>query len=288
MPRSALRRRVSVGDLRPSQEFREAHAFDVHSFLSSAGLSRTIAKFHRCEIIYSQGDPAKDVMFIRDGSIKRTVVNAAGQEAVLAISGHGDFLGETCLTGQLIRTATATAISPTTVLVIEKNEMIRVLHGEHELSDRFIAYLLARNTRAEEDLTDQLFNSTEKRLARALLLLARYGDQDRPGRMLLKVTQEMLAEMIGSTRSRTNLFMNKFRKLGFIEYGGRPRGLQVNKSLLRLSFKAKDSPKTCKRVSLSGQTCSVEVTYSCDALALAGRAPSNVVELRNRAKGARR
>jgi CRP-like cAMP-binding protein len=165
-------------------------------------------------------------------------VNAAGKEAVVAILGPGDFVGEGCLAGQSICMATATAITPTIVLVIEKDEMIRVLHGEHEFSDRFIAYMLARNIRVEEDLIDQLFNSSEKRLARALLLLARYGEQGRPEKMLPRVSQEMLAEMIGTTRPRINFFMNKFRKLGFIEYGGRLRGLQINKSLLGVVLKA--------------------------------------------------
>jgi CRP-like cAMP-binding protein len=160
------------------------------------------------------------------------VINAAGKEAVVAILGPGDFLGEGCLAGQPICVATATAIAPTNVLAIEKHEMIRVLHGEHEFSDRFITYMLGRNIRVEEDLVDQLFNSSEKRLARALLLLARYGEQGEPRKMLANISQEMLAEMIGTTRPRINLFMNKFRKLGFIEYGGKLRGLQINKALL--------------------------------------------------------
>jgi CRP/FNR family cyclic AMP-dependent transcriptional regulator len=202
------------------------------TYLNSAGLWRKVTEFRRNEIIFTQGDPSKNVMFIREGNVKLTVVNAAGNEAVVAILGPGDFLGEGCLAGQSICMATATAITPTTVLVIEKHEMMRVLHGQHEFSDWFIAYMLARNIRVEEDLIDQLFNSSEKRLARALLLLARYGEQSRPQKMLPKVSQEMLAEMIGTTRPRINLFMNKFRKLGFIEYGGRLRELQINKSLL--------------------------------------------------------
>jgi len=171
-------------------------------------------------------------MFIREGSVKLTVVSASGREAVVAILGPGDFLGEGCLAGQSICMATATAITPTTVLVIEKHEMIRVLHGQHEFSDRFITYLLGRNIRVEEDLIDQLFNSSEKRLARTLLLLACYGKQDQPHGLLPRVSQETLAEMIGTTRTRVNLFMNKFRKLGFIGYGRGLRGLRINKSLL--------------------------------------------------------
>ena len=168
-------------------------------------------------------------MYIQEGGVRLTVVNETGKEAVVAILGPGDFFGEGCLAGQSICMATASTISPTTVLVIEKNEMIRVLHEEHEFSDRFIAHMLARNIRAEEDLIDQLFNSSEKRLARTLLLLARYGGQGQPQKVLPNVSQGMLAEMIGTTRSRVNFFMNKFRKLGFIQYNG---GLHVNNSLL--------------------------------------------------------
>jgi CRP/FNR family transcriptional regulator, cyclic AMP receptor protein len=208
------------------------HVFDVKSFLNSAGLGRRVTRFRGKETVFAQGDAAKTVMFIRQGNVKLAVLNAAGKEAVVAILGPGDFLGEGCLGGQSIRMATATAITPTTVLVIEKHEMIRVLHGEHEFSDRFIAYMLSRNIRVEEDLIDQMFNSSEKRLARALLLFAHYGEQGQPEKMLTKVSQETLAEMIGTTRSRINFFMNKFRKLGFIEYGGNLRGLQINKSLL--------------------------------------------------------
>jgi CRP-like cAMP-binding protein len=204
----------------------------VHLFLNSAGLSRTIKKFRRGETLYSQGDPANNVLFIQNGSVKCAVINEAGKEAVVAVLGTGDFLVEGCLTGKSVRTATATAIAPTTALVIQKNEMIRVLHGEHQMSDRFIAYLLARNIRVEENLTDQLFNSSEKRLARGLLLLAHYGEQGRPEKILAKVSQEMLAEMIGATRPRVSHFMNKFRKLGYIDYGGKLQGLQINKSLL--------------------------------------------------------
>jgi len=170
-------------------------------------------------------------MYIREGGVKLTVVHETGKEAVVAILGPGDFFGEGCLAGQSTCMATATAIAPTTVLSIEKREMIRVLHSEHEFSDRFIAYMLSRNIRVEEDLVDQLFNSSEKRLARTLLLLARYGASDQPQKVLPKLSQEMLAEMIGTTRPRVNFFMNKFRKLGFIQYNGE---LRVNNSLLRV------------------------------------------------------
>ena len=204
-------------------------SFDVKLFLESAGLGRKVGAFQGKEIIFAQGDPAENVMYIQEGGVKLTVVNEAGKEAVVAILGPGDFLGEGCLAGQRICMATAKAMTPTTVLVIEKTEMIRVLHGEHEFSDRFIAYMLARNIRVEEDLIDQLFNSTEKRLARTFLPLARYGSRGNPQKVLSKVSQEMLAEMIGTTRPRINFFMNKFRKLGFIEYNGE---IRIHKSLM--------------------------------------------------------
>ena len=161
--------------------------------------------------------------------MKLSVLSESGKEAVVAMLGPGDFLGEGCLAGQALRMATATAITPTTVLILEKRKMVQMLHKQSALADRFIAHMLARNIRIEEDLVDQLFNSSEKRLARTLLLLARYGKQDKPQRVLPKVSQEVLAEMVGTTRSRVNFFMNKFRKLGFIEYNG---GLKINSSLL--------------------------------------------------------
>jgi len=227
---SSVARRKPVKARRPSRTANsKSLAFDVQLFLDSTGLGRTVGKFRRKETVFAQGDPAKNVMYIQEGGVKLTVVNETGKEAVVAILGPGDFFGEGCLAGQSVCMATATAIAPTTVLVIEKNEMIRVLHGEHEFSDRFIAYILARNLRVEEDLIDQLFNSSEKRLARTLLLLARYGASGQPQKVLAKVSQEMLAEMIGSTRPRVNFFMNKFRKLGFIKYNGE---IHVNNSLL--------------------------------------------------------
>jgi CRP/FNR family transcriptional regulator, cyclic AMP receptor protein len=205
--------------------------FDAEAFLNSAGVSRKVKGFRKNEIIFRQGDPSNNVLYIQKGTVKITVVNEVGKEAVVAVLGPGDFLGEGCLSGLPFHLGTATAITPTTALAIEKKEMIRVLHTEHALSDRFISYMLVRNIRIEEDLTDQLFNSSEKRLARTLLLLARYGKQGEVQKMLPKVTQEMLAEMIGTTRSRVNFFMNKFRKLGFIQYNG---GLHVNNSLLNV------------------------------------------------------
>ena len=223
-------RRVSVQVPRSAKKAHlRSPAFDVQLFLDSAGLRRKVDKFRGKETVFAQGDPAKNVMYIQEGGVKLIVVNETGKEAVVAILGPGDFFGEGCLAGQSICMATATTIAPTTVLVIERDEMIRVLHEEHEFSDRFIAYMLARNARVEEDLIDQLFNSSEKRLARTLLLLARFGAQGKPQKVIPKVSQEMLAEMIGTTRSRVNFFMNKFRKLGFIQYNGE---IHVNNSLL--------------------------------------------------------
>ncbi len=207
----------------------KAPVFDVQSFLDSAGVARKVVEYPISETVYSQGDPAKNVMYIQKGGVKLSVVNEVGKEAVLAILGPGDFFGEGSMAGQSVRMGTATAITPTTLLVIEKKEMIRVLHTEHAFSDRFVSYMLSRNIRIEEDLVDQLFNSSEKRLARTLLLLARYGKEPQPQKMLPKVSQETLAEMVGTTRSRVNFFMNKFRKLGFIKYNG---GLHINSSLL--------------------------------------------------------
>ncbi|MGA9483636.1 MAG: Crp/Fnr family transcriptional regulator [Candidatus Acidiferrales bacterium] len=227
--------RTRHGSVKVPRSFLKARsgnpAFEVQSFLDSAGLGRKVAKFGRKEVIVAQGDLAKSVMYIQRGGVKLTVVNEAGKEAVVAVLGPGDFFGEGCLAGQSIRMATATAIAATIMLVIEKKELIRVLHEEHEFSDRFIAHMLARNIRVEEDLIDQLFNSSEKRLARTLLLLSRYDGQDQPQKVIPKVSQEMLAEMIGTTRSRVNYFMNKFRKLGFIKYDG---DIHVNKSLLSI------------------------------------------------------
>ena len=205
--------------------------FDAHAFLDSAGVARKVRHFQRADIIFSQGTPADAVMYIQEGSVKITAVSGAGKEAIITILGPGDFFGEGCLAGQPLRMGNAIATAPSTVLVIDKKEMQNVLHQQHDLSDLFINFVLRRNIRVEEDLIDRLFNSTEKRLARTLLLLARYGKQDQPHNLLPKVSQETLAEMIGTTRTRVNLFMNKFRKLGFIKYNG---GVQVDSSLLSI------------------------------------------------------
>jgi CRP-like cAMP-binding protein len=220
MAKPALARRSEAGKQAP---------FDAQGFLDSTGVARKAVEFRKKETIFAQGDSAKHVMYIQQGGVKLSVVNSTGKEAVVAVLKSGDFFGEGCLAGQAIRMGSATSTGPSTVLVIDKEEMIRVLHSQHEFSDRFIAHMLSRNIRVEEDLIDQLFNSTEKRLARALLLLARYGKSDEPQRVLPKVSQETLAEMIGTTRSRVNLFMNKFKKLGFIDTRD---GLEINSSLL--------------------------------------------------------
>jgi CRP/FNR family transcriptional regulator, cyclic AMP receptor protein len=220
---------MSPSNKRSNSISKRKGAFNVQTFLDSAGVARKIVKFRRSEKIYAQGDPAKGVKYIQEGGVKLSVVNEVGKEAIVAMLGPGDFFGEGCLAGQSVCMGTATAIVPTSILFIEKNEMMRVLRTEHELSDLFISHMLGRNIRIEEDLVDQLFNSSEKRLARTLLLLARYGKEDQPHGLLPKVSQEVLAEMIGTTRSRVNFFMNKFKKLGFIHYNG---GLQINTSLL--------------------------------------------------------
>jgi CRP-like cAMP-binding protein len=212
-----------------NKKLKQKLPFDAQAFLDSVGVKRKIKNFKKAEVVYSQGDAAMGVMYLQSGGVKLTVVNEVGKEAVVAILGPGDFFGEGCLAGQPVRMGTATAITPSTVLVIEKREMFKVLHEEHDLSDRFIKFMLARNIRIEEDLVDQLFNSSERRLARTLLLLARYGKEDQPHGVLPKMSQETLAEMVGTTRSRVSFFMNKFRKLGFIKYNG---GLQINTSLL--------------------------------------------------------
>jgi CRP/FNR family cyclic AMP-dependent transcriptional regulator len=208
-------------------------SFNAQAFLDSAGLSKTIVEYRRNEVVFTQGDASESVMYIQKGGVKLSVLSKTGKEAVVAMLGPSDFFGEGCLAGQTVRIGTATAITPTTVLEITKNQMVKVLHEQHALSDRFISHMLSRNVRIEQDLIDQLFNSSEKRLARALLLLARYGKQDKPRQVVAKISQETLSEMVGTTRSRVNFFMNKFKKLGFIEYNGDlDAGIQINSSLL--------------------------------------------------------
>ena len=213
----------------PPKALKSPPEFNLHEFLDSAGLSRTIVKFPKSAAIFSQGDPAQQVMYVQQGSVKLSVLSKKGREAIVAMLGAGDFFGEGCLAGQTRRMATATAMSASTVLVVDKVHMQQMLHREPALSDRFRVHMLTRNIRIEEDLVDQLFNTSEKRLARTLLLMARYGQESQPQQVLHNLSQETLAEMVGTTRSRVNFFMNKFRDLGFIEYNG---GLKVNTSLL--------------------------------------------------------
>ena len=202
--------------------------FDLQVFLESAGVARTIRKYARSAVIFSQGDPATDVFYLQQGSVKLSVLSRTGKEAVVAVLGQGDFFGEGCLAGQPRRISTASAMGTSKVLVVEKPQMLELLHTQTALAERFLAHMLARNIRVEEDLVDQLFNSSEKRLARVLLLLSRYGKADQPLR-IPKMPQETLAEIVGTTRSRVNFFMNKFRDLGFIEYNG---DIKVNSALL--------------------------------------------------------
>jgi CRP-like cAMP-binding protein len=207
--------------------------FDAQAFLESAAVPKRVLEYDRSEAIFAQGEPADSVLYLRRGGVKLSVLSKAGREAVVAMLGPGEFFGEGCLAGQTVRIGSATAITPAIVLAIPKAEMAKVLHEQHELSDRFIAHVLARNVRIEQDLIDQLFNSSEKRLARTLLLLARYGQQDKPRQIVAKISQETLSEMVGTTRSRVNFFMNKFKRLGFIEYNSDlEAGIQINTSLL--------------------------------------------------------
>ena len=206
-------------------------SFDPHLFLTKVGKGKTTLTSPKKNTIFSQGDAAEAVYYIQTGKVKLTVVSQQGKEAVVAILERGAFFGETCLAGQTIRTATATAVEDSTIVRIDKDAMIRVLHEEPTFAELFMAYLLTHTIRIEEDLVDQLFNSSEKRLARVLLLLAHFGKEGKPETVITKISQETLAEMIGTTRSRVSFFMNKFRKLGFIEYNGE---LHVHSSLLNV------------------------------------------------------
>jgi CRP/FNR family cyclic AMP-dependent transcriptional regulator len=203
--------------------------FNAQTFLGSAGIDRRIVEYRQSETIFTQGDACESVLYIQKGGVKLSVLSKTGKEAVVAMLGPGDFFGQGCLMGQPVRMGNATAITRSTILLVDKDQMVRLLHQQHGLSDRFIAHMLARNIRIEADLVDQLFNSSEKRLARTLLLLARYGKQDEPPKAVPKISQATLADMVGTTRSRVNFFMNKFKRLGFIEYKD---GLTVHNSLL--------------------------------------------------------
>ena len=204
--------------------------FDAGQFLEAAGVAKSV-KYARGESIFSQGDTGADVFYILSGGVQLSVLSRTGREAVVAMLGPGDVFGEGCMAGQPLRMGSAKTITPSVILLVPRLRMAELLHEEPTMSDRFIAHMLSRNIRIEEDLIDQLFNSSEKRLARALLLLARYGKQDMSVRAVPSVSQETLAEMIGTTRSRVNFFMNKFKRLGFIEYG-EDRPLKINSSLL--------------------------------------------------------
>jgi len=222
---SAEPRRTAAGAERP------VPAFNAQAFLDSAGMPKTVMEYGRGETIFTQGDACEEVMYIQTGGVKLSVLSKTGREAVVAMLGPGDFFGEGSLAGQPVRMGSATAITPSVILLVGKDKMVRLLHQQHAMSDRFISHMLSRNIRIEEDLIDQLFNSSEKRLARALLLLARYGKQDKPVRVVPMISQETLADMIGTTRSRVNFFLNKFKRLGFIEYNGKIP-LKINSSLL--------------------------------------------------------
>jgi len=208
-------------------------SFDPQVFLATVGVARTITECPKDYKIFSQGDPADAVFYIQQGRVKLKVKSKQGKEAVVAILAEGDFLGETCLIGQTVRLVTATAIATSFILRIEKNEMLRVLHEERTFSDLFVPYVLSRNARTQADLVDQLFNSSEQRLARTLLLLAHYGKEGAPETVVPEINQETLAGMVGTTRSRVNFFMNKFKKMGFIDY---ENGLRVHRSLLNVAL----------------------------------------------------
>ena len=205
--------------------------FDPKIFLAKIGEGRTHGDYKQNQLVFSQGEPADAIFYVQKGKVKLTVISAQGKEAVIGILGLHDFFGEGCLTGQILRTATAISMTESSIVRLEKQATIRVLHDEPTFSELFLSYLLARNMRLEEDLVDQLFNSSEKRLARVLLLLANFGKEGKPEMVIPKVSQETLAEIIGTTRSRVSFFMNKFRKLGFIHYNG---GLEVHSSLLNI------------------------------------------------------
>ena len=209
----------------------QTSSFDPGAFLSHIAIGRTVSKYKKKQIIYSQGEPADAVFYIQAGTVKLSAVCALGKEAILAILNVDDFFGEGCIVGQPVRLSTATAVTSCSVMEIEKREIIRVLHEEHAFPDRFVSHLILRNLRLEADLVDQLFNSSEKRLARVLLLLSRFGKEGPPEIVIPKISQETLAAMVGTTRSRINLFMNRFKKLGYIDYDG---GLRVHSSLLTI------------------------------------------------------
>ena len=215
-----------------TQPINGSAVFDAEAFLAKAGLGRKVLRLKKAEVVYAQGDPADAIYYVQKGQVRVTVTSASGKEATIALVGAREFLGESCMISvHPLRLATATAMTDCVLLRISKAEMVRVLHQEQELSDMFVSFLLARNARIQADLIDQLFNSSEKRLARVLLLLAQFGKESKPEAVVPKISQEILAEMIGTTRSRVSFFMNRFRKLGFIEYNGK---IRVHNSLLNI------------------------------------------------------
>jgi CRP-like cAMP-binding protein len=218
----------------PSAVTKTNREFDPEALLAVVGEGRKAMLFPKKQTIFAQGDPADAVFYLQTGKVKLAVVSKAGKEATIGILSDRSFFGEGSLAGQALRMGTATAMTDCSVLRIEKKPMMQALHREHELSDMFVAYLLARNIRYEEDLVDQLFNSSEKRLARVLLMLAHFGKEGIPETVVPKISQETLAEMVGTTRSRVSFFMNRFRKLGFVDYGPEDGGLQVHSSLLNV------------------------------------------------------
>lgn len=228
-----LSKKVSNGRARASKAKatnKYPNGFDPAAFLANAGLGRAIVEFQKHQIVFSQGDDADSVFYVQRGKIKLSVVSGAGKEATVALLSAGDFLGEGCIANaQHLRMSSAVALTEGSLLKIDRNEMISALHKENTMSDIFIAYLLTRNLRVQADLVDQLFNSSEKRLARTLLLLAQFGKEGEPEKVIPRISQEALAEMVGTTRARVNFFMNRFRKLGFIEYNGE---MQIHRSLL--------------------------------------------------------
>jgi CRP-like cAMP-binding protein len=210
---------------------RKKQPFDVTVFLNSVGEGRNVSNYRKNQKVFSQGDPADSVFYIQEGKVKVCVISDQGKEAVVALHGNGDFFGEGCLNGQRLHLATVVTMTECVIMRIEKSAMVRVLHDQPKFSEMFVSYLLSRNSRIEEDLVDQLFNSSEKRLARLLLLMANFGREGKPEPVIAKLSQETLAEMVGTTRSRVSFFMNKFRKLGFINYNG---ALEVHNSLLNV------------------------------------------------------
>jgi CRP/FNR family transcriptional regulator, cyclic AMP receptor protein len=216
--------------------------FDVQVFLNTVAGGRTVSNYRKNQKVFSQGEPADAVFYIQEGKVKVCVVSEQGKEAVVALHGNGDFFGENCLNGHPLRVATVVTVTASVIMRLEKAAIVRVLHDEPKFSEMFMAYLLSRNSRVEEDLVDQLFNSSEKRLARVLLLMANFGKESKPEPVIAKISQETLAEMVGTTRSRVSMFMNKFRKLGFIEYNG---SLEVHNSLLNVVLH--DNPRLRKR-----------------------------------------